>query len=333
MSNIHDPKIVVIGGGTGSFTLLSGLKHYTRNITSIVTMADDGGSTGVLRDELGVLPPGDARQCLIALSNYPELRELFTYRFSEGGLDGHSFGNLFISALEKITHSFEDALTVAGKVLGINGRVLPMTLDQTTLVLKEKDGYEVRGEHKISNLRFLDQSKPSLSFDPEPSIALSAKNALLEAELIVVAPGNFYGSIVPALMVKGVKSALRRSNAKVVFVCNLVTKPNQTDNFSVSDYADVIERYIGKGRIDYVIYNTDEPSHSLLQKYINDGERIVSFDLNDFENQNYRAIGLPLIDTHPVIRDIHDKIASERTLIRHDSVRIARELMHIYFGD
>jgi uncharacterized cofD-like protein len=332
MKQYYSPKVVVIGGGTGSFTLLNGLKHYIKDITSIVNMSDDGGSTGLLRDELGVLPPGDARQCLVALSDMPELRQLFTYRFSEGGLEGHSFGNLFISAVEKITNSFEEAIDLAGKVLNIQGRVVPMTTDNATLVLRQPDGHEIRKEHIIGHLHFLGNTRPELYLDPKPTITASASAALIDAELIVIAPGNLYGSIAPALIVDGVRQALKKTHARIVYVCNLVTKPNQTDNFFVHDYAEEIERWIGVNRLDYVVYNTDEPSPFLLERYIRDGEKIVDFDLEVFETKSYRAIGLPLIDKDPVSRNPNDMIATARTLIRHDSDRLARELMHIYFG-
>ena len=184
------PKIVVIGGGTGSFTLLSALKQHNVDLTALVNMADNGGSSGLLRDELGVLPPGDVRQCLVALSTAPEeLRELFNYRFPEGTFGGHSFGNLFISAVESMTSDFNDAIRIAGDVLRIQGRVLPMTLKDCNLVL-EVGNKKIVGEYKIAYSDFDLQEKPKLSLTPKATITTESKQAIIDADLVVIAPGN-----------------------------------------------------------------------------------------------------------------------------------------------
>lgn len=327
----NSPKFVVIGGGTGSFTLLNSLKEYVADITALVNMADDGGSTGILRDELGVLPPGDVRQCLVALSDSPQLRELFNYRFPEGGLHGHSFGNLFLSAVEKMTDKFEDAVELASELLRIRGRVVPITTTKSQLVLTQKDGEVVRGEFKIGHHRFAGKTKPLLTLDPKAVITEDGKRAIESADIIVIAPGNLYGSLAPALIVEGVRQSLRRSRAKLVYVCNLVTKPDQTDGFMVHNYAAEIERFIGAPLLDYVIYNTDEPPRTLLEKYVHEGEKIVGFDLERLELARYKAIGLPLVANDPIEQRKHDAIAKGRSLIRHDADAVARQLMRIYF--
>ncbi len=332
VNKAYAPKFVVIGGGTGSFTLLSGLKHYASDITALVNMADDGGSTGILRDELGVLPPGDVRQCLVALSDSPELRDLFNYRFSEGeGLKGHSFGNLFLSAVEKMTDSFEDAVELASELLRIQGKVVPITTTKSQLVLTQKDGSTVKGEFKIGHHNFSGNTRPLISLDPVARLTTDGKAAIEAADVIVIAPGNLYGSLAPALVVDGVRQAIKKSKAKLVYVCNLVTKPNQTDGFKVHDYASEVERFIGAPLLDFVIYNTDEPPKTLLEKYVHEGEKIVEFDLDRFEKCHYQAIGLPLIAKDPIEQKLNDAIAQNRSLIRHDTDAVSRQLMRIYF--
>jgi uncharacterized cofD-like protein len=322
-------KIVVIGGGTGSFNLLSGIKEYASNITALVNMADDGGSSGVLRDELGVLPSGDVRQCLVALSQAPQLRDLFDYRFDEGSLKGHSFGNLFLSAVEKMTNNFHDSVDLASEVLRIQGRVLPITVDKSRLVMTDSAGVKTKGEYIIGGMDFGKHRRPHISLEPRATITPWAKEAIMEADIVVVAPGNLYGSLAPALVVDGVAEALKTTNAPVVYVCNLVTKPNQTDDFFVHDYADEIERFIGSPVLDYVIYNTDEPTETMLRKYTHDGEFMVEFDLEKLNNASYRAIGLPLIASEPIRRGGSDAIAHARSLIRHDHDVIAKEIVKL----
>lgn len=327
------PKIVVIGGGTGSFTLLSGLKHYARDITALVNMADDGGSTGQLRDELGALPPGDIRQCLVALSDTPKVRDLFNYRFEEGnGLKGHAFGNLFITALEKMTGSFAEAVELAGEVLNITGRVEPITLTNVTLCIKTADGTTTKGEFNIAHLTFEGQ-RPEVWLEPEAALNPAAEQAIAQADLVVIAPGNLYGSLAPALIVPGLGDALKASRAKKVYICNLVTKPGQTDNFSVFDYAAEIERLAGTEFLDYVLYNSAQPSEELLGKYAKEGEFAVSFDPELAKQQRYQTVGSKLIaDEVWQGTQANDPIAHARTFIRHDSDRIARQLMKVYFS-
>lgn len=323
-------KIAVIGGGTGSFMLLSALKHHTSRIAALVNMADDGGSTGQLRDELGVLPPGDVRQCLVALSNSPKVRELFNYRFDDGGMKGHAFGNLFLTALEKMTGNFADAVELAGEVLNITGIVEPITMTNITLVLDKPDGKEVRGEFEIAHCKF-DDERPALRLDPQATPSERALEAIRVADMVVIAPGNLYGSLAPALLVDGIGEALAESNAVKIYVCNLVTKPGQTDEFCVHDFADEIERLAGRKFLDGVIYNTAPPSADLMQRYAKEGEMPVGVDEVRLERAHYQACGRDLLaDKIWSGESSADPIAAARTLIRHDSSEVAKSLMELY---
>ncbi len=303
MNAAKSPKIVVIGGGTGSFTILSALKYYARDITAIVNMSDDGGSTGILRDELGALPPGDVRQCLVALSESDQImRDLFNYRFEEGTFLGHSFGNIFLSALEKTTGSFADAVQTAGEVLKITGRVLPVTLSDVQLVLTEPNGEVIKGEFQIVSRHF-DHQRPNLALQPAAKLNPKAKTAIAEADIIVIAPGNLYGSLAPTLLVKGLGKALSATPAKIIYVSNLVTKPGQTDDFMAHDFVDEIERFIGSASIDYLLYNRRKPTKKLLNKYAAAGEYAVGFDPDVFARAHYKAIGGDLVsDTIPNLK-------------------------------
>lgn len=326
-------NVVVIGGGTGSFTLLGGLKKYTHHITALVNMVDDGGSTGVLRDELGVLPAGDVRQCLVALSSSPKVRDLFNYRFDEGSMKGHAFGNLFMAALEKMTGSFADAVETAGEVLGIYGRVHPITLDNTTMSIRLEDGTVVNGQHAAESLVIPKGQRPWLELSPPASINPRARQAILDADLVVVAPGLLYGSLAPALLVRGVTRALAETSAKKVYVCNLVNKPGQTDDFTVIEYADEIERFSGV-KLDYVLYNNHRPSQKLIDRYARDGEMLVGWDEAALAKKHYHASGKRLIAEAAWVNHnaAADPLAAQRSLIRHDADRVARELMRIYFS-
>lgn len=332
MSDNKGPKIVVIGGGTGSFTLLSELKYYARDITALVNMADDGGSTGQLRDEYGVLPPGDIRQCLVALSNSPKARDLFNYRFEEGILKGHAFGNLFLTALEKMSGNFADGVELASEVLRITGSVEPITHTNIELCMKTNDGKVLKGEYKIGHAKFKG-GKPKFWLEPSAVLSEKAKVSIIDADMIVIAPGNLYGSLAPALIVPGVYDALKSSKAKKVYVCNLVTKPGQTDKYKVHDFASEIERLAGGEFLDYVIYNTSKPSHELLKKYANDGEYAVDIDSKRLKKAHYVAKGRDVIsDVITFKRQNSDPIASARTLIRHDPTKVTKAIMQVYFS-
>lgn len=324
-------KIVVIGGGTGSFALLSGLKHYTNSLVALVSMADDGGSTGQLRDELGVLPPGDARQCLVALSHSPKVRELFNYRFSEGTLRGHTMGNLFLTALEKLTGSFAEAIETAAEVLRVEGRVIPATLDNVRLKMRwPEENYELSGEHIIDEERFAhDPRRARLSLEPAAKANPAALEAIAVADLVVLAPGDLYTSLGSALAANGFHDALTTTRAKVIYVCNLVTKRGQTDGFDVIDHAAEIERLAGGPVLDVVLYNHATPSPELLEKYATHGEFWVEASTDTLALQHYEAVAGDFLAQAAATPGKGD--ALQRNLIRHDSDKVARALMRLYF--
>jgi uncharacterized cofD-like protein len=324
-------SVITIGGGTGQFSLLSGLKKYPVNLKAIVAMSDNGGSTGVLRDELGVLPPGDVRQCLVALSDSDQVtRELFGYRYDEGGFKGHSFGNLFLSTLEKMTGSFEKAVDVAGKVLAIRGEVIPVTTESVTLVCGDDEN--CHGEEAIQDVIL--QNKEELRLEPEAKVNPRAVEAIDSADLIVIGPGNLYCSIIPNLLAKGLPGAIRNSKAKVVYNCNLMNKAGHTDGYAVSDYVDEIERYIGFRRVDFVTFNNRLPSdRDILERYGEEGKSLVpvaSLD-EEFEETSFRPLPADLISGEKQAQKPGDMM--KRTLIRHDSDALAALIVGHCLGD
>jgi len=317
-------NIVVIGGGTGTFTVLSGLKKYPHNLTAIVSMADDGGSTGKLRDELGVLPPGDIRQCLVALSEADLLlRDLFNYRFDGGDLEGHNFGNLFISAFEKITGSFDKAIEEISNVLKIRGRVLPVTLDKVRLRAKLENGTELKGENEINNSWLLSKfGIRKLFLKPEAEAHPKTIRAILEADVIILGPGNLYCSILPNFLVKGIPEAIKKSKAVKIYNCNLMTKHGHTDGFSVKSFSGVIENYLGENILNYIIFNNQKPSDLLLKRYSSEGGVVINN-----KDLDKRFIGANLIGSELYHQNSADKL--KRTLIRHDQDKLAKTIISL----
>jgi uncharacterized cofD-like protein len=313
-------KIVTIGGGTGSFTILSGLKCFDTDLSAVVSMADDGGSTGVLRDELGVLPPGDIRQCLVALSTSGQvLRELFNYRYSKGGLGGHNFGNIFLSTLEKITGNFKTAVRETGQLLNIRGRVIPVTLNNIQLVARLADGKKIIGEHKIDGSDLSNLEKIYLS--PSAVINPEAKAAIASADKIIINPGNLFCSIIPNFLVRSLGRAVLSSSAKKIYVCNLMTKRGHTDNFKVGDYVKTVERFLGGECLDYVIYNKEIPEGALLKRYSREGEYLVKKG-NFPTDSKINFLGFNLLSKKIYKQKEADPL--RRTLIRHDSEKLAQ---------
>jgi uncharacterized cofD-like protein len=323
----RNPRIVVIGGGTGTFTVLSGLKHYPVDLTAVVTMADDGGSTGVLRDEFGVLPPGDVRQCLVALSDADQvMRKLFNHRYDRGGLKGHSFGNIFISTLEQVTGSIDKAIDVAGSVLNIRGRVVPVTLDQIALHAELANGKVLNGESAFMEYQLVSKyGIKKIYLDPVGSANPKALKAIEEADLIVVGPGKLYTSILPNFLVKGVARALQRSKAKKVFIANLMSQQGHTDNFSVTDYARTLEKYIGKKVFDTILYNTKNPPQMLVRRYADEGEPVVCTAA--CRKSDYELVGRDLLAEG--VAKTPKKDLLRRTLIRHDPDKLAKILINM----
>jgi len=322
-------KIAVIGGGTGSFALLSALKEYSHSIAAIVNMADDGGSTGVLRDELGTLPPGDVRQCLVALSDSPKVRDLFNYRFEEGTFQGHAFGNLLLSALEKMTGSFNEAVETASEILRVNGVVVPATLDDVRLKMEWPDtGVILKGERTIDEKSFEDDARGAiLSLAPKATANPVAIKAIEQADLVLLAPGDLYTSLGPLLIIDGIAEALRDTDAKVVYVSNLVTKKGQTENFTVSDHAKEIERFIGYPVLDYVLYNEQTPDEELTARYKEEGAYSVEVDSEALAKTHYKAVGGKFLGA---VAQSAKADAVTRSLIRHDSNAVARGIMELY---
>ena len=327
-------KIAVIGGGTGSFTLLSSLKDHTDQIAAIVNMVDDGGSTGVLRDELGALPPGDVRQCLVALSDSPKVRDLFNYRFDEGTFAGHAFGNLLLSALEKMTGNFSEAVETASEILNVNGIVVPATLDNVRLKMEWPEASTIlHGERVIDADYFkYDPRRAHLSLTPGASANPTAIAAIEQADVVVIAPGDLYTSLGPLLVIDGIGQALQRTKAMVVYVSNLVTKEGQTAGFTVTDHAAEIERFIGAPALDYVLYNHAEPTQEVAQRYEAEKAYLVEVDYSGLSQKHYRGIGGDFLgavaETHK-----HDVLPVTRSLIRHDAVAVATALMQLYRDD
>jgi len=311
-------KIVVIGGGTGTFTVLSGLKKYPLELSAVVSMADDGGSTGILRDELGVLPPGDIRQCLVALSTSDLLmRKLMNYRFSRGGLKGHTFGNILLSTLQKITENFDEAIEKLSEVLRLRGQVIPATLNKVRLVALLSDGTLLRGQSLIytSNLEKLKK----ISLTPRATANPKALRAIRESDLIIIGPGDLYSSLIPNFLISGISRTIKQSPGKKVYICNLMNRGGQTDHFTVDDYVRKIEKYLG-GKLDYVIYNNEHPSPKLLRKYMREGEHLVP-SVHPAHAENKRFIGDNLLGRQFLKTQKGDSI--KRNLIRHNPDRLA----------
>ncbi|MFA5249898.1 MAG: gluconeogenesis factor YvcK family protein [Parachlamydiales bacterium] len=314
-------RVVVIGGGTGNFAVLQGLKSYDLDLTAVVSMADSGGSTGILRDELGVLPPGDVRQCLVALSNSSCLmRSLMNYRFENGGLEGHSFGNLLLSALEKVTGSFEKAVEEVGKILVIRGKVLPVTTNQVHLKMLLNNRQLLEGESTIYLSQQIDQGYKSIFLEPYPTVNPKVIEEIRQADLIVIGPGGIYTSIIPNLLVEKVGRSICESRAKKALVVNLMNKKGQTTGFKVSHNLKEVTRFLGSDVFNYILVNNRRPPKELLAAYSEEGgfvendlkeERVI---LSDFLGPLGQRLKVDLI---------------KRNLIRHDSDKLARELIKI----
>ena len=321
MIRVASKKVVVVGGGTGNFVVLRGLKKYPLDLTAIVSMADDGGSTGILRDELGVLPPGDVRQCLVALSNSSRLmRSLMNYRFENGGLGGHSFGNLLLSALEKVTGSFEKAVEEAGKILSIKGKVIPVTTHQVRLKMILNNRKILEGEKEIYLSQEIDQGYKTIYLEPYPKVNPRVIEEIHNADLLVIGPGGLHTSLIPSLLVEGVSEAVCNSDAKKIFVLNLMNRRGQTTGYKTSHYLNELVRFIGRDIFDHILINVQKPPKELIDVYAAEGE-IVENDLDD---------------ERIVFSDMLGSVAEEprrdllkRNLIRHDSKKLAQELMKI----
>ena len=323
-------NIVVIGGGTGTFTVLSGLKKYQDvALKAIVSMADNGGSTGLLRTELGVLPPGDIRQCLIALSNSPKiLSDLFMYRFEDGRLSGHNFGNIFLSGLEKVTGDFEQAIIEAGKILNISGEVIPVSLELMNLHAELADGTTVVGEAAIDSTRpNADQPIKRLFLNPSVHATWRAIDAIKTADVVILGPGDLYTSLMPHLLVQGVAESLRQTRARKVYICNLMTKHGQTNNFKASDFVRELERYIGPNIFDTILINNEKPNQEVLAHYASEAEYWVEPDAEVIERAGYKVLTGNFLSTTIAPKIKADEL--KRSLLRHHSDTLGEVLYKI----
>lgn len=313
------PKIVVIGGGTGLSTLLRGLKQYSSNITAIVTVADDGGSSGRLRREMGILPPGDIRNCIAALADEEKLlTELFQYRFHAGdGLSGHSFGNLFISAMTEITGDLEQAIDASAKVLAIRGKVLPATLTDVSLWAKLADGRIIEGESKITEA--MGQIRQIGCHPADPVALPAALAAIKEADYIIIGPGSLYTSIIPNLLVPAIRQALAQVTVPRVYVCNIMTQPGETDNYSVADHIRAIEKVCEERVFDAVLAQRTAPSPQSLQLYAQEHSHPVFLDREEVGKMGYRIVLANVM--------AEDEVTAK---VRHDPQRLARVLWRWY---
>ncbi len=307
------PKIVAIGGGTGLSTLLRGLKDYTSNLTAIVTVADDGGSTGRLRQEFGVIAPGDIRQCISALAEAePLMSRLFQYRFGAGtGLEGHSFGNLFLVAMSEVTGNFETAIHEASRVLNVRGSILPSTLEDVTLSARTLEDELVHGEHNITErggaIRELYINPTSAEAHPD------AVRAILDADLIVIGPGSLYTSVLPNLLVEGIRKALFATAALRLFVCNVATQHGETDGFSVADHIKAIERHSGAGLIHGVIANDN-----------------IAPELPEAWHSSAVPLNTAAMAAFPSVRLLEADVVAEENRYRHDPTKLAATIVRMY---
>lgn len=316
-------RIVTVGGGTGSYTVLSGLKNLKNvSLTAIVSMADNGGSTRVLRDELGVLPPGDVRQCLVALSEHTDIvRKLMGYRFEDNGsLKGHSFGNIFLAALEKVTGDFSKGVEIASEILKVRGKVIPVTKNKAHLCVNTTNGKKVKGQIEIDKINFCKNGLKRIFYDKKVLLNPKAKEAILKADYILIGPGNYYESLIPNLIVKGFHEAIKKTKAKIIIPVNLTNKKEHTKNWKVSNYVNETEKYLGRNA-DIVLINNEAPSQSQIKRYrLKEGDGVLVED--DFLDK--RVVRRALI-SHKIIKyDKSDTRQKYKSFIRHDSDKLAK---------
>ena len=318
-------KITVIGGGTGTFVVLSGLKKYPLDLSVVVTMMDSGGSTGRLRDQLGILPPGDLRQCLVALSDAPLLwRKLFLYRFEKGDLEGHNFGNIFLAALEKVSSNYDEAIETVSYVLKAMGKVIPVTLNKLHLVAEYENGKKVTGEGLIDENHSEKSRIKNAYLEPQGKANPKAIKSIEESDYIVIGPGDLYTSIIPVLLVKDIKEAMKKSKAKIIYIMNMMTKSGQTTSYKASDHVADLVKYLGR-EPEVVLINNGEISSDILSTYEHYNEVKV---VNDLNKNGYQIIEKDLVDITKVEKNSSDILY--RSILRHDSEKVADVLVSIF---
>lgn len=312
------PAVVVVGGGTGLSVLLRGIKNVTSNVTAVVTVADDGGSSGRIREDLGIIPPGDLRNCLVALADTePLMEKLFQHRFGGvGELAGHSFGNLFIAAMTEVLGDVEKALKESSKVLKVRGQVLPSTVETIRLLACMTDGSIVEGE---SNIPLADKKIEKVFISPADVEPVAASiEALNDADAIILGPGSLYTSVIPNLLVKGIADTLRQASAVKIYICNVMTQPGETDNYTASQHVQAIIDHVGPGIIDYVVVNVQEVAENLLAVYAKQRAYPVLADIEELEKLKVKIVKANLI--------------SETDLVRHDPVKLSRTIMSLVYS-
>ena len=318
-------KVTAIGGGTGLSSLLRGLKLLVKEgvinqLSAIVTVADSGGSTGRLRKDYGIPAPGDIRNCIVALSESEELlKELFQYRFEEGELKGHAFGNIFLTALTKVTGNFLDAVRYSCQILNTLGEILPSTVENVHLVAKFDDGTVVKGEDKIPQYaKHNGRRITDIWLEPSDVKApIDTVEAILNADYIIVGPGSFYTSIIPNFLIEDIKEAYRQSRAKKIFIVNAMTQPGETDGFTAFDHVKRFVEITGLDYPDVAIVNTRMPYYRLLKKYLKEGQEPVVPDVANFAKHNVQVFA-------------EDLIGEDDNFIKHDPVRLASLLKEVF---
>ncbi|HHW57935.1 MAG TPA: YvcK family protein [Clostridia bacterium] len=316
MKEVKRPHIVAIGGGTGLSTMLRGLKLFTTNITAVVTVADDGGGSGILREDLGILPPGDIRNCILALANTePTMEQLLQYRFTDGMLKGQNFGNLFLAAMIGISNSFEEAVKKMSEVLAVSGKVLPVTVEDVRLVAELENGTSIKGESKIPIVQQREKSRiKRIYLDPSPAAPFEEVLVdILNADAIVLGPGSLYTSVIPNLLVDGICNAIATSKGIKIYVCNIMTQPGETLGYTASDH---IKAFFDHGlkSLDYVIVNNGKIPKEYIERYIKDMSEPVKYDKEEIEK-----MGIKVIE--------EDLVALKKEFIRHDEQKLAEVIL------
>jgi uncharacterized cofD-like protein len=313
----RSPTVVAIGGGTGASGLLRGLKEHTDKLTAVVTVADDGGSSGRFRKEFGMLPPGDIRNCLAALSDAgPVLEKLFQHRFEEGDLKGHPFGNIFLAAMTQVTGDFEQAVREANRVLNVRGRVLPATATKISLIAEHEDGSKTTGESLVGKV-----NKPvkRLSIKPEDAPAgTDVVDAIMQADLVLLGPGSVYTSVLPNLLIRGIQDALQKTPAVVGYICNIMTQPGETQDFKASRHVEVLIEHTSPTLIDFVVVNTGKVPEALAQAYAAEHSVPVAADLDRLTT----LPGGPRIITADLVKADH--------VVRHNPAKLAELCLNVY---
>jgi len=322
-------KIVVVGGGTGTFVVLSGLKQHPHDLTAIVTVADSGGSTGRLRDEFGFIPVGDLRQSLAALAHENDqswIKDLLLYRFSQGkGLKGHNLGNLILTALQDMADSTPKALEIASKIFRLKGHIYPVTTQNVQLIVDFEDGTSITGEHHLNPGKTGGKKIKAIKLFPSAKLYSKAKDAIESADLIIFGPGDLYASILPNLVVSGAKRAYKTAKAKIVYIVNLMTRYTQTHGFTAKDHVEEVKNYLGRYP-DYVVVNSNSIPKSVQVSYQKDNEFPV---INDLNSKHYQVIRDSLASIAKTKQQKGDIV--QRSLLRHNENKLTKILLKILY--